>query len=509
MFIAIRADAAVDIGGGHVMRCLSLADAAAKNGHEVVFLCVKTEGHLGARISELGFNVLWLEQSEAHTKCISAENWHLISPEEDTAQTQELLGSRVPDWLVLDHYGLGGRWVKTMRSHFGSSRVLALDDLDQEPLFADLSLNPTACRHTKIQQPYMAMLRGPSHALLGQEFAKAALSALEHRTRPVEKILILPGMMDAAGLAPAALHALDRFPEFSVDVIMGSKSQTLEQVKEMVDQRPNASLVLDAKDMCRRMLEADLCIGAGGSTAWERCCLALPSVCVAVAANQKPGLALLEEAKAAICLESSALTNHKEISEAVDALLQNYASYSANAFSLCDGQGSQRVVDAMCGSLRSVTKEDANLLFEWRNQPRIRNASLNNQQLVWNDHVAYIDRITSGRSKGIWTVYSEQGKELGHVNAVPSEGKYWRWSFYIGENDAPSGSGRRMLGAFLSDILQRDDIDGICATVLKNNTKSIHLHQSLGFTTHTGTSNDSFEFRLEKIDLRKRLGFGG
>ena len=105
--------------------------------------------------------------------------------------------------------------------------------------------------------------------------------------------------MDAAGLAPAALQAIDG-TGLQAEVVMGSASQSLLPVQKMIANRADWSLSLDANDMADRMLRADICIGAGGGTAWERCCLGLPSIAVAVADNQRDGIDLLAKAGAIV-----------------------------------------------------------------------------------------------------------------------------------------------------------------------------------------------------------------
>ncbi|NQZ73494.1 MAG: UDP-2,4-diacetamido-2,4,6-trideoxy-beta-L-altropyranose hydrolase, partial [Dinoroseobacter sp.] len=290
MRIAIRSDSGTQVGGGHVMRCLSLAIAARDAGHEVQFVCAEVDGHLGDRIAKSGFEVSWLSAKDLPASGEDIESWRPMPVAQDAEQTIAVLQDVSPDWIILDHYGLGGAWVKALRAALPDLKILALDDLDREPLFADFLLNPAAFPDTPISQPHMAMLKGPAHALLRPEFRTLRPNALKRRTGEVKSVLILPGMVDNLGFAAAALTAMRDLPGLKAEVVMGSQSPSVPQIKALVADVPNWSLTLDATDMAEHLHSADLAIGAGGVSAWERCCLGLPAVNVALAENQQPGV---------------------------------------------------------------------------------------------------------------------------------------------------------------------------------------------------------------------------
>lgn len=527
MRIAIRADSGTTVGGGHVMRCLSLAGAAQAAGHEICFVCANVAGHLGSRIEAAGHPIYWLdhepEQPAAQGTVQPIENWRPMSPTRDSASTCEKLAAFKPDWVILDHYGLDGTWVQALRATLPDLRILALDDLDRTPLFADLLLNPAAVPGVEITQPHMAMLKGPAYALLRPEFIDLRPTALSRHqsdnTRRQDlrpKVLILPGMSDAMNFAPIALEAMRAFPDMQVDVIMGSQSPSRSEVERLIRTQDNWQLILDATDMAQRMAEADLCIGAGGVSAWERCCLGLPAVNVALTDNQKPGVQALAEAGAAIALDRSALQNPIQLSDGIRQILADHRSYSANAAALCDGHGAARVIAALSGQLRPVTLADAQLIFDWRNQPHIRAASLNPDPLIWDNHLAYLTRVLEQPDTHCWRIYQEDGVDLGLVNAQQAENGQWTWGFYIGASKPPKGAGRRMLAQFLRHISQIPGFTGVKATVLATNERSLALHEALGFRDElqVGFPADldkpaaEIQYHLNATTLQRRLGTG-
>lgn len=344
MRLVIRADGGPQIGGGHVMRCLTLAQEAARRGHEVKFIV--GEGPMVERVRMAGHAVVPLP-AEPHTAEAAPAHAHWLSAprETDAALTAQVVAQMQADWLIWDHYGLDARWVQKQRDAKAGLRVLALDDLDDRFLGSDLVLDPARLGSSARVHPVPASLDGPDFALLRPEFAALRPAALARRDRgtPPQRVLIAPGFMDAAGLAPAALRALEG-TGLEAEVVMGSASQSVSEVQALIAPHEDWTLTLDAPDMAQRMLDADLCIGAGGGTSWERCCMGLPSIVVAVAENQKAGIIALEAAGAAVTmtlreLHAGALTGK------ITTALKSVNELASRATHLCDGGGTKRVMD--------------------------------------------------------------------------------------------------------------------------------------------------------------------
>jgi UDP-2,4-diacetamido-2,4,6-trideoxy-beta-L-altropyranose hydrolase len=344
MQIAIRADSGLMVGGGHVMRCLSLADAAQKRGHEITFLTSDTDGNLIQNISDAGHGVLVLPRSNASLGH-SVETWKPMDTAQDVASCMELLKSKRPDWIILDHYGHGNGWIKALNQHEAAPPVLIFGDLDAERYDASIVLDPAHIEPTPRLFDHPYLLSGPRFAPLRPEFEQWRERALKERQNPGSRVLVTPGFMDAQNLAPVALDAMDAFPDYSVEVVMSAKSQSYEKVKAQVAQNSNWSLFTDVTDMAKRMATADYCIGAGGGTMWERCCLGLPSLTIAVSENQVASLRVLEGFDASGTLDGSSGVDAASIRARFEHLVQNRQMYSANSSALCDGLGAHRVIE--------------------------------------------------------------------------------------------------------------------------------------------------------------------
>ncbi|WP_210199533.1 UDP-2,4-diacetamido-2,4,6-trideoxy-beta-L-altropyranose hydrolase [Phaeovulum vinaykumarii] len=475
----MRVDAGPQIGGGHLMRCLTLAGAARERGHAVRFIAARAE--LNRHIHAAGFPLDELAPLPHAPEAFPRHaHWLSLPWAEDARRAADLVAQAGADWLVVDHYGLDARWVAPIRAACPGLRVLALDDLDDRDTGADMVLDPGHLdRRAPRRHPVPATLPGPDFALLRPEFAAHRAAALARRGAGVRRVLILPGMMDAAGLAPLALDALAG-RDLEAEVVMGASAQSVAAVRARIADRPGWSLTLDATDMAQRMSTADLCIGAGGGTSWERCCLGLPTLAVAVAENQEPGLAALAARGAVELLSLAEARDPARMAKALARALARAPQMAQAAAGLCDGRGAGRVLDALEGGLRPLAPEDCARLFEWRNQPHVRAASHNHDPLDPAVHAAWFAR-TLARDDGLWCVYAEGGRDLGLVSAVDQGAGLWRWSFYLGAPDAPPGAGGRMLAAFLRRLAAEPRCRIVEGEVLETNPASVTLHQRLGF----------------------------
>ena len=123
--------------------------------------------------------------------------------------------------------------------------------------------------------------------------------------------------------------------------------------------------------------DADLCIAAAGTTAWECCCAGLPALLFAAAPNQEAVAEAAARAGAAINLGRATDIDFQRIVAAVRELAGDVDALRAMAIAgqaLVDGAGSDRVVDEMWPRLhlRDARREDARLLWTWANDPTVR-----------------------------------------------------------------------------------------------------------------------------------------
>ncbi|MCL2655849.1 MAG: UDP-2,4-diacetamido-2,4,6-trideoxy-beta-L-altropyranose hydrolase [Betaproteobacteria bacterium] len=336
MRIAIRADASRDIGHGHVMRCLALADVLRAQHAEVVFLCRALLGDARAAIQSAGHALIVIDPQ---TDAVLA----------DAAACGEALAARQAiDWLILDHYGLNADWGRRLRPL--CRKLMAIDDLADRPLECDLLLDQNwqdrpEARYAGLIPSWADALFGPHWALLRAEFAEARVN-LPPRNGKIERVLVCFGGSDPPNATGAVLHVLAAKSDITLDVVVGAGNPHVERLRAQCAALPHATLIVGATDIAARMAAADLFIGSGGSMTWERASLGLPGVTLPIAENQRELCARLDAAGEGIDLgfataEALALLPNvlARLIEEPQRVLEMSAALSAH----CDGLGALRV----------------------------------------------------------------------------------------------------------------------------------------------------------------------
>lgn len=337
-----RCDASASIGGGHLRRCLTLAGALTAKGWRVAF-AVGGET-LSATPTELPDLLGWIVLNG--------------SGRDEPGQIAEALGRQDVDLLVVDHYGLDRVFERSCRGF--ARRIAVIDDLADRSHDADLLLDQTFGRGKRdylgLVPEGCAVLCGSRYALLRPAFAGIRASALARRRAggPVQRILIAMGAADAADLSSAAISALPRVSErlgrpLALDVVLGAGAPHLDAIRRRLSQLPAWSIHAEASGsfLARLMAAADLAIGAGGTSSWERCCLGLPSVVVVAADNQAKIATELAAAGACKVVGAAA---PEDIAAAIETLCGDDGARLAMAeaaAAVCDGAGTARVVDAI------------------------------------------------------------------------------------------------------------------------------------------------------------------
>ena len=311
-----RVDASVQIGSGHLMRCLTLADVLVLSGHQCQFICREHKGHLGALVKSRGHSLSLLspppKQDGRQTGgyIVDYSAWLGVSWQEDAEQTIGSLSS-MPDLLVVDHYALDFRWEVQLSSAVKS--IFVIDDLANRAhectFLLDQNLGRTARDYRGLVSADSKLLIGPRFALLRPEFALLRDKSLARRqSGEIKRILIFFGGVDLLNFTGQVLEAIAGLvheQELEVDIVMGASAPNIQNVIDQAGRQPfHTTVSVNVSNMAERMCLADLSIGAVGSTSWERCSLGLPSLLMVLADNQKAVAEALMEAGAAIVVNN-------------------------------------------------------------------------------------------------------------------------------------------------------------------------------------------------------------
>ncbi|KQY35783.1 UDP-2,4-diacetamido-2,4,6-trideoxy-beta-L-altropyranose hydrolase [Caulobacter sp. Root487D2Y] len=325
-------DAGPSVGGGHVMRCLTLARALEDAGAACTFLVTPA--------------------ARAVFDAFGGGISHIVTDEVTQAELVECAAqvARTHDAVVIDHYGLSA---PDHRAIAGGRPTLVIDDLADRPLAADLVLDSGPARkaadYDGLVPPHAELLLGPSHAPVRPAFAALRKAALARRANapPVRRVLVSLGLTDLGGITGRVVELmLPLMGEAVLDVVLGAGAPSLPGLSDLAVREPRLALHVDSQDMPRLTLEADLAVGAGGSTSWERCVLALPTLLLVLAANQGEASRALAGADAVLALDVADPDFEAAFADAFSRLLADPLlrdRLSAASAAICDGRGAARV----------------------------------------------------------------------------------------------------------------------------------------------------------------------
>lgn len=283
MKVLVRTDASVEIGSGHLMRCLTLAEKLRGEDAEVVFACRDLPGGMFDFLQARGYRCARLFSTESG----------VVPQEDDAKATIEAARRLFPDgldWLVVDHYGLDATWERMLRPH--ARKLMVIDDLANRGHDCDLLLDQNYYRD--LDRRYQGLvpdtcitLLGPAYVLLRPEFSDAR-QRLRARDGAVRRILVFFGGSDPTNQTRKALDALKLLsrPEIPVDVVVGAANPYRDEIRSLCQEMLNVHYHCQVSNMAELIAAADIAIGAGGATTWERCSLGLPTLTVVFADNQ-------------------------------------------------------------------------------------------------------------------------------------------------------------------------------------------------------------------------------
>lgn len=300
--VLFRCDASLLIGSGHVIRCRNLAREIKRRGGEPTFICRQQKGDL-IRLLQEEFTVIKLRERELLNKKSEKrvglyKDWLGCSQKKDAMECIDNLYAQSiskVDWIVADHYGIDRDWEIIMHEEFNKTsptKLMAIDDLANRKHHTDIILDQnyfgrnTEKRYEKLTPQKCKKYLGPKYALLGAEYKY--FSKLMPPRDKLHRLLVYYGGIDLGDMNALTLRALSakELKHLEVDLVVGIQTSHNQRVIDSLRNRANTKIHKNKPSLAGLIARADLAIGAGGSTTWERACLGLPSVIIPLSENQ-------------------------------------------------------------------------------------------------------------------------------------------------------------------------------------------------------------------------------
>ena len=315
-------EAGSSVGFGHFMRCLALNEELTSRGWKCKFamdresLCQPlVKNHIEtAFVLPEGINTDPAEVIKLHPKGF--------------------------DWLFIDHYEIKKGRINELR---GWARGIAwFQDMPEQDVLADFIIGYKSSERCSVSGPLFIPLRA--------EIQKFRSLCRYNRLIDRKKLVIFFGGVDGHELSVMfAKLALDTFPDWTIDVVLSSASQSCIAIRKIQTDNKQIKLHVDVDQPMSIMSDACFAIGAGGVNAFERCAIGLPSLVIATSQNQRTSIKTLAENGAATILSLSSITP-----DIAKVSLEKFKSevfrtkMSKAALATCDGLGAQRIANVIC-----------------------------------------------------------------------------------------------------------------------------------------------------------------
>lgn len=359
--VIIRVDASIRIGGGHVIRCLGIAEALRRRGCEVRFLSQALPGNLNAAVFSRGFPVMALppmseaiqrEWSVPHAESLGVD-WS--DDVEHTISCLTQMHNR-PDWLIVDHYALDHRWETRIRPWV--TRIMVIDDLANRSHDCDVLVDQV-CVGSPLR--YQGLVPVTCRQMIGADFILLRPEFGLVRSRPGfgldwsldASVHLFFGSSDGAGHALRFTRLLlSNFPNLKLKLAAANTS-VFGEALEALSAESSGRLQVDfgVDDMASHMAECSVAIGTPGMSTWERACMGLPTLYLTNANSQTGILRKLKDLGFCEWLGEAEQISDDLFVDGVRIFLKDESGLErmrAAGLRTVDGNGLWRVIDAIC-----------------------------------------------------------------------------------------------------------------------------------------------------------------
>ena len=361
--IAFRVDASVHMGTGHLFRCLTLADALKKASVQTCFLCRELEGFNPNLILSRGHQLHTITPtkkevplSNVTTHNLPHSHWLSCSQQQDYIDCAEFFEAISPlSWIVVDHYALDELWEELARKH--SSSLMVIDDLADRNHNCDILLDQNFysdmdIRYKNLIPNFCKPLLGPRYSLLRPEFVEERQKRNHQRSR-INRIFLFFGGSDITNETQKALDAINllKRPDISIDVVIGGSNPHSKSILQKTVEMKQVTTYNYLNNMAEKLSQADLAIGAGGTSNWERFCLGVPSLVIGVAQNQIDSCEYLAKNNLIIYLGHHSSVSAKKIHDMIVHVDRNphiLKRISDNSKEMVNGLGVTEVLKELC-----------------------------------------------------------------------------------------------------------------------------------------------------------------
>lgn len=479
--LVIRVDADAQIGTGHVMRCLALAQAWQDKGGKVTFISHCESDSLRKRLLNEGMNLIDIENAypeQCDLEC-TLVNLSVISHQQPANC-----------WLVIDGYHFDAAYQKRIKE--AGYKILWIDDYGHaEHYYADLVLNQNISADESFylhREPYTQLLLGTRYVLLRREFEKWQDWQREV-TDIAHKVLVTMGGADSDNLTLKVIQSLKHtdIPSFEAKIVVGPANPHLTILEREISDCSNLQLIKDASNMPDLMAWADLAVSAGGSTCGEMAFMGLPNIIMIFADNQAAVAAELHNHYVSINLGWHNNINAVDIARALKKLMISDVQRKKMLHSgknCVDGKGSNRIINSMFYEniiLRKASMGDCKLLWEWVNEPGARQSAFKSDFITFDEHMKWYQKKQNDVNFNQYIASNQDNKPIGQIRFDTKNGES-EIDISVTKDVRGFGYGACIIKKGVDNLIKTAKINKFSAYIKYSNLVSIKSFEKAGFS---------------------------
>ena len=473
--VLFRVDSSINLGGGHLSRCLEIAKLLKQRKIESFFLSKDLAGNLNEWIKFEKFKLL-----------IIKENY--ISIEEEIKDIEKLLKPFSPfKYLIIDNYSIDEVWENEIKKLI--PKIVVIDDLANRNHKCDFLIDQNYIsnhedRYKNLVPKETIQLLSSKYAIIKDKIRKNKSLCTPNFKIP-SKLFICFGAIDTRGYTLATLRALTKIShKFElISIFTSIKNTSLKDITYQSSLITNCKIYTDNNLLPDLLSSSDIAIGAGGTMSWERAFLGIPSLVFGIADNQTKVLEALIKNGIVIGESSSKFPDDEKIKNWLEVIISNpklLEGLSERSRKIIDGYGCDRICEELFPEeikFRYAIDKDSKNIFEWRNLPKIRKISKKKDKIDFYDHQKWFKNCLHNPNSIL--LIAESGQSAIGVIRFDLEDKEAEISIYkIPSNKKILGLVNKSTSWFFENY---PEIETITANIIPNNVKSCEAFFSAGY----------------------------
>ena len=294
------------------------------------------------------------------------------------------------------------------------------------------------------------------------------------------------GGADPLNVTRFVVESLQHLADVNITAVCGPANTHYNALTRSFAGTANVRLIRNPSNLPELMAACDVCVSATGSSVYELLCMGVPSVFIRIADNQLCVEETVKSARAGVVLGDHRTLDGRRIADAVSTLLDDKDSALELAERGCaavDGQGVVRVVDAMLAKavrLRSVVPDDTKLLWEWANDPGVRERAFHPEPIPWEDHVRWFEGGFGSDDRRLFIALDALDRPVGQVRFDRADA-CWEIDISVTGDQRGCGNGAKLLALGMDCVRAENSEVVFRASVLEGNTASKRLFREAGF----------------------------